>query len=131
VTCSIIMGSLRMIFSYNSLFLSKERWLRGVLKVTIRNNNFIILNSLQNHHTDILNFLHQLTFKNRATYICDGRTAILQMFILYIFSTNKNTENFKHFVHSPFFSSKCRLSHYTNFFGSCIIQILPTGCTKI
>jgi hypothetical protein len=34
-------------------------------------------------------------------------------------------------LHSPFFSSKCRLFHNATFFGSCIIQILHTGCAKI
>jgi hypothetical protein len=29
-----------------------------------------------------------------------------------------------------FFSSKCRLFHNATFFGSCIIQILHTGCAK-
>jgi len=30
-----------------------------------------------------------------------------------------------------FFSSKCSLFHNSNVFGSCIIQILYTGCAKI
>ena len=30
-----------------------------------------------------------------------------------------------------FFSSKYRLFHNAKFFGSCIIQILNTGCAKI
>ena len=30
-----------------------------------------------------------------------------------------------------FFSSKCSLFHNSNVFGSCIIHILYTGCTKI
>ena len=30
-----------------------------------------------------------------------------------------------------FFSSKCSLFHNANFFGSCIIRILYTGCAKI
>jgi len=30
-----------------------------------------------------------------------------------------------------FFSSKCSLFHNSNVFGSCIINILHTGCTKI
>jgi len=30
-----------------------------------------------------------------------------------------------------FFSSKCSLFHNSNLFGSCIIQILYTGCAKI
>jgi len=51
-----------------------------------------------------------LTFKNRAPYIQDGRTATLQMLhFIYLFSTNINTEYFKHAAHSSFFSSKCRL----------------------
>jgi hypothetical protein len=73
-----------------------------------------------------------LTFKNRASYIQDGRTATLQMLhFIYIFSTNKSTEYFKHAAHSPFFSSKCCLFHNATYFGSCIIHILQTGCAKI
>ena len=30
-----------------------------------------------------------------------------------------------------FFSSKCSLFHNANFFGSCIIHILYTGCAEI
>jgi hypothetical protein len=30
-----------------------------------------------------------------------------------------------------FFSSKCRLFHNATLFGSCIINILNTGCAKI
>jgi len=30
-----------------------------------------------------------------------------------------------------FFSSKCSLFHNANFFGSCIIHILDTGCAEI
>ena len=30
-----------------------------------------------------------------------------------------------------FFSSKCSLFHNTNFFGSCIVHILNTGCAEI
>jgi hypothetical protein len=53
-------------------------------------------------------------------------------FEFYIFfSTNISTEYFKHVAHSPFLSSKCRLFHNANFFGSCIIHILHTGCAKI
>jgi hypothetical protein len=73
-----------------------------------------------------------LTFKNRASYIKDGRTATLKMLhFIYLFSTNISTEYFKHAAHSPFFSSKCRLFHNATFFGSCIIHILYTGCAKI
>jgi len=47
------------------------------------------------------------------------------------FSTNISTEYFKHVAHFPFYISKCRLFHNAIFFGSCIIQILHTGCAKI
>ena len=63
-----------------------------------------------------------------------GRTAPLtsKRCILYIYSTNVGTEYFKHALHSPFFfSSKCSLFHNANLFGSCIIHILYTGCSKI
>ena len=55
-----------------------------------------------------------LSFKNRASYIQDGRTATLQMlhYIYIFFSTNISTEYFKH---TPFFSSKCRLFHNATF----------------
>ena len=60
------------------------------------------------------------------------RTANLQNFILYIYSTNIGTEYFKHGVYSPFlFSLKCSLFHNSNSFGSCIIHILYTECAKI
>ena len=52
--------------------------------------------------------------------------------ILYIYSTNIGTEYFKHGLYFPFFfSSKCSLFHNANFFGSCVIHILYTGCAKI
>ena len=77
-------------------------------------------------------FYQPLTFKNRASYIQDGRTATPQMLhFIYFFSTNVSTEYFKHAAHSPFFSSKCRLLHNATFFSSCIIHILHTGCAKI
>ena len=63
-----------------------------------------------------------------------GRTAPLtsKRFILYIYSTNIGTEYFKHGIYSPFFfSSKCSLFHNSNIFGSCVIDILYTGCAKI
>jgi len=51
--------------------------------------------------------------------------------ILYIYPTNIDTEYFKHALYSPFFSSsKFSLFHNANFFGSCIIHILYTGCAK-
>jgi len=52
--------------------------------------------------------------------------------ILYIYSTNIGTENFKHDIYSPFFPlQKCSLFHKSNIFGSCIIHILYRGCAKI
>ena len=52
--------------------------------------------------------------------------------VLYIYSTNVGTEYFKHALYSPFFfSSKCSLFHNANFFGTCIIHILHTGCAEI
>ena len=74
---------------------------------------------------------HKLTFKKRASYIWDGRTATLQMLhFIYFFSTNINTEYFKHARHCLFFYSKCHLLHNATFFGSCIIHILHTGVLK-
>ena len=62
--------------------------------------------------------INPLTFKNRASYIQDGRTATLQMlhFIYIFFSTNICTEYFKHAAHSPLFSSKCHLFPNATFF---------------
>jgi len=63
-----------------------------------------------------------------------GRTAPLnsKCCILYIYSTNIDTEYFKHGIYSPFFfSSKCSLFHNSNIFGSCFIHILYTVCAKI
>jgi hypothetical protein len=62
-----------------------------------------------------------------------SRTAPLtsKRYSLYIYSTNIGTEYFKHGLYSPFFlSSKCSLFHNSNVFGSCIIDILYTGCAK-
>jgi len=87
---------------------------------------------MRNKTQEQLAVSNALTFKNRASYIQDGRTATLQMLhFIYIFSTNISTEYFKHAAHSPFFSSKCRLFHNATFFGSCIFHILHTGCAKI
>jgi hypothetical protein len=70
--------------------------------------------------------------KPNDTYI--GLTAPLtsKRCILYIYSTNINTEHFKHGTNSTFFSSsKYNLFHNSNVFGSCNIHILYTGCAKI
>jgi hypothetical protein len=57
-----------------------------------------------------------LTFKNRASYVQDERTATLQMLhFIYFFSTKISTEYFKHAAHSPFFSSKCHLFRNVTF----------------
>jgi len=64
----------------------------------------------------------------------NGRTAPLtsKRFILYIYSTNTGTEYFKCGLYCQFFlSSKCRLFHKSNVFGSCFIHILYTECAKI
>ena len=63
-----------------------------------------------------------------------GRTAPLtsKRCILYNYSTNIDTEYFKHGIYSPiFFFSKCSLFHNSNLFGSCIIHILYTGVLKL
>ena len=58
------------------------------------------------------------------------RTANLQT-LHFIYSTNIDTEYFKHALYSLFFSSKCSLFHNANLFGFCIIHILYTGCAEI
>jgi hypothetical protein len=63
-----------------------------------------------------------------------GRTAPLtsKRCILYIYSTNIDSEYFKHAIYSTFFSlKKCSLFHNSNIFGSCIIHRIYTGCAKI
>ena len=66
---------------------------------------------------------NRLTFKKRASYIYDGRTAILQLLhFIYFFSTNISTKYFKHTAHSPYFSSKCRL--FPNY--TCLVHVLFT-----
>jgi len=63
-----------------------------------------------------------------------GRTAPLtsKRCILYIYSTNIGTEYFKHGIYSSFFSlQNAVLFHNSNVFGSCIINILYTGCAKV
>jgi hypothetical protein len=92
---------------------------------------FLFKHSFQNQFNS--SFFYNLTFKNRASYIEDKRTANHQMlhYIYIFFSTNISTEYFKHAAHSPFFSSKCRLFHNATFFGLSIIHILQTGCAKI
>jgi hypothetical protein len=63
-----------------------------------------------------------------------GRTAPLtsSRCILYIYSTNIRTENFKHAAHSPFFPLQNAVYFIMlPFFGSCIIHILYTECAKI
>ena len=42
-----------------------------------------------------------------------------------------NATEFRVFIYSPFFPSKCSFFHNSNVFGSCIIHILYTGCAKI
>jgi hypothetical protein len=62
-----------------------------------------------------------------------GRTAPLtsKRGILYSYSTNIGTENFKHALYSPFFPFKMHLFHNANLFDSCIIHILCTVCAKM
>jgi len=72
-----------------------------------------------------------LIFKNRASYIKDGRTATLQMLHFIYFFNKYMYWVFKNATRSPFFSSKWRLFHNATFFGSYVIHILPTGRAKI
>ena len=47
-------------------------------------------------------------------------------------STIREVLNILNMVYTlHFFSSKCSLFHNSNVFGSCVIQILCTGCAKI
>jgi len=65
-------------------------------------------------------------------YRCRTAPLTSKRCILYIYSTNIGAEYFKHCIYSPSFfcSSKCSLFHNSKVFGSCIIQILYTGCAK-
>jgi hypothetical protein len=74
----------------------------------------------------------RLSFKNRASYVWDGRYATFQLLhFIYFFLTNISTEYFKHAANCPFFSTNCRLFHNVTVFVSSIIHILYTGCAKI
>jgi len=55
---------------------------------------------------------------------------LFTFYIQGVYSTNIGTGYFKHGIYSPFFPSKCSLFHNSNIFGSCIINILYTGCAK-
>jgi hypothetical protein len=46
------------------------------------------------------------------------------------FSTNINTEYFKHAAHSPFYSSKCRLFHNATFSVSVLFTFYIQGVLK-
>jgi hypothetical protein len=78
----------------------------------------------------IISLLSPLTPNGHSS----GRTAPLtsRRCILNIYSTNIQTEYFKHAAWSPFsLSSKSLLFHNAILFGSCIIHILNTGCVII
>jgi hypothetical protein len=78
-----------------------------------------------------LQIILPLTFKNRASYIYDERTATLQMLhFIYIFSTTISTEYFKHAAHSPFFSSKWRLFHNATFSVPVLFTFYTQGVLK-
>jgi hypothetical protein len=69
-----------------------------------------------------------LTFRRRASYIYRTTAPLTsRCWILYIYSTNINTK---------FFKTRCNVSFFSlqnavyNFFGSCVIHILHTGCAK-
>jgi len=63
-----------------------------------------------------------------------GQTAPLtpKCCILYIYSTNIGTGNFKHGIYSPFlFSSKCSLFHNSNIFGSVLFTFYIQDVLKL
>ena len=63
-----------------------------------------------------------------------GRTAPLtSKLTFYIFIQQMYVPNILNMVYTLrfFFSSKCSLFYNPNVFGSCIINILYTGCAKI
>ena len=51
--------------------------------------------------------------------------------VLYIYSTNIDTEYLNMLYTLRFFCQKCSLFHNSNLYGSCIIHILYTECAKI
>ena len=62
-----------------------------------------------------------------------GRNASLssKRCILYIYSTNIDTEYFKHGIYSALFSWNCSFFRNSNVFCSRFIHILYTGSAKI
>ena len=77
------------------------------------------------------NFGHLNPLTPNDLYISRTTPLTSKRCILYIYSTNVGTEYFKHALYCFFFSSKCRLFHNANLFGSCIIHILYTECAEI
>jgi len=67
------------------------------------------------------------SYRMCCVVVCDLETSRMGAPYIYDISCLR----VKHAAHSPFFSSKCRLFHNVNFFGSCIIHILHTECAKI
>ena len=84
------------------------------------------------HCVSLHNLMHLNPLTPNDHYRGSTATLTSKRFILYIYSTNIGTEYFKHGIYSTFFSSsKCSLFHNSNVFGSCIINILYTGCAKV
>jgi len=71
--------------------------------------------------------------KPNDLYMCRTAQLTSRCCIHFIYLFNKyNVLHILNMLHNlRFFSSKCRLFHKANFFGSCIIHILNTGCTII
>jgi hypothetical protein len=82
-------------------------------------------------HRHIFRPVGYLTFKNRASYIQDGRTATLQMLhFIYFFSTTISTEYFKHAAHSTFYYLKCCLFHNVTFLVHLLFTFYIQGMLK-
>jgi len=119
---------------YSSYYCLQQTVYRRQMATNFTWNDYRIVLIPQRCNFMLLNFMsfRFLTFKNRASYIQDGRTASLQMlhFIYIFFLTNISTEYFKHAAHSPFFSSKCRLFHNATFLVPVFFTFYIQGVLK-
>jgi hypothetical protein len=81
--------------------------------------------------TPFVSSVATLIFKNRTSYIKDGRTTTLQMLhFIYIFQ-QIYVLSILNMLHTLRFSLQSAVYFIMLLFGSCIIHILHTECAKI